>query len=240
MAATKSTPARHAAGDLRVAAVAAPVRAQVLSKLRDAILARTFAPGERLIERELCELTGVSRTSIREALRQLETEGLVVVIPNRGPVVAPEMSLDEAADLYDIRSVLEVLVCRRFATLASDEEMAALVAAADALTDAAEEGDIAAMMRRKDAMYEVLLGGTRNTVARSVLASLHQRIAYLRTTSLSRPGRAGKAAHEVRALVEAIVARDAPRAAALCEAHVHNAAETALGVLAASGGASQA
>ncbi len=199
-----------------------------------------FAPGERLIERELCELTGVSRTSIREALRQLETEGLVVLIPNRGPVVAPEMSLDEAADLYDVRAVVEVLVCRRFATRASDEEMAALVAAADALADAAEEGDIATMMKRKDAMYGVLLGGARNTVARSVLASLHQRIAYLRTTSLSRPGRAGEAAHEVRALVEAIAARDAPRAAALCEAHVHNAAETALGVLEASGGASQA
>ena len=153
---------------------------------------------------------GVSRTSIREALRQLETEGLVVLIPNRGPVVAPEMSLDEAADLYDVRAVVEVLVCRRFATRASDEEMAALVAAADALADAAEEGDIATMMKRKDAMYGVLLGGARNTVARSVLASLHQRIAYLRTTSLSRPGRAGEAAHEVRALVEAIAARDAP------------------------------
>ena len=66
MAATKSTPARHAADDLRVAAVAAPVRAQVLSKLRDAILKAPFAPGERLIERELCELTGsVARRSAR-------------------------------------------------------------------------------------------------------------------------------------------------------------------------------
>jgi DNA-binding GntR family transcriptional regulator len=219
------------AGDgLRVAAVAAPVRNQVLRNLREAIINRTFAPGQRLIERELCEMTGVSRTSIREALRQLETEGLVVLIPNHGAAVA-EMSLAEAADVYEVRGVLEALACRRFAAVASDEQITELRRVVDELSSAGDEGDIAEMMRCKDEFYDVLLSGAGNTVARSVLGSLHQRIAYLRTTSLSRPQRSVEAAREVRAVVDAMAARDPERAAALCQEHVQHAAEAALGVL---------
>ena len=63
-------------------------REQVASRLRDAIVTGRFAPGRRLVERELCELTGVSRTSIREALRELESEGLITTVPHHGPVVS--------------------------------------------------------------------------------------------------------------------------------------------------------
>ncbi|GAC1594862.1 MAG: hypothetical protein NVS3B28_25840 [Candidatus Velthaea sp.] len=68
--------------------VAAPLRQQLTDVLRAAIADGQFKPGDRLIERDLCERTGVSRTSIREAFRALEAEGLIESIPNRGPVVA--------------------------------------------------------------------------------------------------------------------------------------------------------
>src|SRR6202158_526809 len=87
---------------------AAPLRRQVLDELRQSIIAGRLAPGSRLIERELIAMMGVSRTVIRDALRQLESEGLIAIIPNKGPVVR-ELTLAEAKDLYSIRAVLEGL-----------------------------------------------------------------------------------------------------------------------------------
>jgi DNA-binding GntR family transcriptional regulator len=84
---------------------AAPLRHQVLDFLRHSIISGRLTPGSRLIERELIEMMDVSRTVIREALRQLETEGLVATIANKGPVVR-ELSSAEAKDLYAIREVL--------------------------------------------------------------------------------------------------------------------------------------
>ncbi len=73
------------------------------TRLRSAIGSGLFKPGQRLIERELCEQVGVGRTSIREALRQLEAEGLVTTIPHRGPIVST-ISVEEAEQLYDLRA----------------------------------------------------------------------------------------------------------------------------------------
>ena len=86
------------------------VRSMVAQKLREAIMSGTLKPGQRLIERELCEMTGVSRPSIREALRLLEADGLVNTVPHRGPVVST-ISLEEAKQLYAARAVLEG-ICR--------------------------------------------------------------------------------------------------------------------------------
>jgi GntR family transcriptional regulator, trigonelline degradation regulator len=91
---------------MKVSNVAAPVRLQVAASFRSAILSGRFQPGDRLIEKDLCDLTGASRTSVREALRQLETEGLVQLVPNKGPIVA---SIDpkQARSIYQVRAVLE-------------------------------------------------------------------------------------------------------------------------------------
>lgn len=215
---------------LRVSAVAAPVRAQVLHNLREAIFTRTFAPGQRLIERELCELTGVSRTSVREALRQLESEGLVVLIPNQGPVVAM-MTAEQAADLYDVRAVLEALAARRFASTATDAEIAELSAVVDRVQRLVAAGDMLEVVAAKDGFYGVLLRGPKNEIVRSVLGSLHARIAYLRATSLRRQERAVEMVDELRAIVEAIAARDPDLAAELCKQHVEAAAAAAMAIL---------
>ncbi|MBO0826774.1 MAG: GntR family transcriptional regulator [Streptosporangiales bacterium] len=217
-------------GDLRVAAIAAPLRTQVVRNLREAILDRRFTPGQRLVERELCELTGVSRTTVREALRQLETEGLVVLVPNQGPVVAT-MSLDEARDVYDVRGVLEALAASRFAASATDEQVRDLAARTDAFEEAMRSGDAAATMARKDQFYEVLLDGAGNTILRQQLASLWGRIAFLRSTSLRRAGRGNEVIAEVRAVLDAVVARDPDRAWAVSRLHVEHAAEAAFEVL---------
>src|SRR5271167_1412107 len=92
---------------------AAPLRKQVLDELRQSIISGRLSPGERLVERELISMMGVSRTVIREALRQLESEGLVAIIPNKGPIVRT-LTWEEAQDLYAIRAVLEGLAARLF------------------------------------------------------------------------------------------------------------------------------
>lgn len=91
--------------------VAAPVREQVGSQLRQAIVSGQLAPGTRLIERELCTLLGVSRTSLREALRHLEGDGLVTNIPHKGMVVST-ITWEEAEEIYEVRAVVEGLAGR--------------------------------------------------------------------------------------------------------------------------------
>src|SRR5215813_3992360 len=122
------------ANDMQIAVLAAPLRREIENRLRAAIVGGRFKPGERLIERELCEMLGVSRPSLREALRQLEAEELVTILPNRGPIVAA-LTVVEAEQLYDVRAMLEGLAARRFAETASDADIAALRQALDAFAD---------------------------------------------------------------------------------------------------------
>jgi GntR family transcriptional regulator, trigonelline degradation regulator len=217
---------------MRVGRVAAPLREQVIDVLRQAILDFRLKPGQRLIERELIEQIGVSRTTIREVLRQLAAEGLVTTIPQKGAIVVVP-SEEEAAELYEVRAALEELAVRRFVEHASDSQVAALRAALDDVERVTRSGgDIVEMLRAKDAFYEVLLKGSGNRAIHEILAGLQARVRMLRATSLSQPGRPERAVAEIRAIVEAIEARDADAAAAACAAHVNHAASTGLEALA--------
>ena len=80
----EKTDSAISSGAFRVERVAAPLRHQVIESIRNAIVTGYFKPGERLLERRLCEMIGVSRTLVREALRQLESEGLIEVVAHRG------------------------------------------------------------------------------------------------------------------------------------------------------------
>src|SRR5580704_15724302 len=116
----KSSPLLRSSSALAaIPKAAAPLRRQVLDELRQSIIAGRLRPGARLVERELIAMMGVSRTVIREALRQLESEGLVAIVPNKGPIVR-ELTRDEARDLYSIRAVLEGLAARLFVENASE------------------------------------------------------------------------------------------------------------------------
>ena len=218
---------------LRVGRVAAPLREQVLDVLRQAIVEQRLPPGHRLIERELVEQIGVSRTTVREVLRQLSAEGLVTTIPQKGAIVAVPTA-QEAAELYEVRAALEALAARRFVQCASDFQVGAL---RSALTDIEEVthdgGDVRAMRNAKDRFYDVLLKGSGSRSIYSILAGLQARVSVLRTTSLSQPGRPARAVDEIRAIVEAIEARDAEAAARACAHHVEQAARTGLDALAA-------
>jgi DNA-binding GntR family transcriptional regulator len=213
---------------LRVGRVAAPLREQVLEVLRQAILDFRFKPGQRLIERELIEQIGVSRTTIREVLRELAAEGLVTTIPQKGAIVVVPTA-EEAAEVYEVRAALEALAARNFVSRASDVDFAALRRAMQQVETVTHDGgDIQAMLRAKDGFYEVLLRGAGNGSVRSILGALQARVRMLRAGSLSAPGRPGQAVAEMRAIVEAIEARDGDAAAEAAARHVEAAAAVGL------------
>ena len=136
-----------------------PVREQTVKILREAILNFELRPGQRLVEREFINRLGISRTTFREALRQLSTEGLVTVVARRGARVTV-LSTKEAADLYEVRSALEALVITRFVERASDEEIAALENVIDDFEQTVRRtNDTLMRLNAKDQFYRVLLAG---------------------------------------------------------------------------------
>ncbi|MEV4511261.1 GntR family transcriptional regulator [Dactylosporangium sp. NPDC049525] len=205
---------------LRIERSPALIRSQVLETLRQAILDRRLAPGQRLIERELVELTGVSRTSVREALRELAAEGLVTAIPNRGTVVT-SVSAEEARQLYEVRSALEALAGRLFVEHASPAQRKALARALERVEKLVAKGQ--PILAAKDAFYDVLFDGGGNEALKSVAGSLHARVSVLRSLSMTVPGRLEHSVAELRAIVAAVDAGDAEAAAAACARHVEEA-----------------
>ncbi len=213
---------------------AAPLRQQVLDHLRETIITGGIAPGQRLIERELTEMLDVSRTVIREVLRQLETEGLVTLIPNKGPVVR-ELSPAEAQDVYHIRSLLEGLAARLFVENADDAMIAQLEAALDAVVAAYEKGDVPEVMSRKNSFYDILYHGVMSETLTSILTSLHARIWRWRAVGLTHPKRSGGRSREsirnLRAMVTAIKDRDAEAAERITREEAGGAAHEVLRLL---------
>ncbi|RJQ76087.1 MAG: GntR family transcriptional regulator [Desulfobacteraceae bacterium] len=215
---------------MRVATHAAPVRQQVLVNLREAILEGLFKPGDRLYEQTLCDLLGVSRTPIREALRQLETEELIHIIPNKGPVVR-EVTRQDAQDIYQVREMLEGLAVRLFAQVADDAAIASLEAAVQGIESCIRQKEYRVLLKRKNEFYDVLLKGCGNKVVYQVLGSLLARVTLLRGTSLAQPERPARSLEEIKKILAAIKARDPDAAYEASTAHIRQAAVAALGNL---------
>lgn len=204
---------------------------QMTEMLRDAIVTMHFKPGQRLVVRELEEWSGVSRATIRESIRQLAAEGLVEVIPQRGAIVATPTA-KEAAEIYEIRSMLEGLIGQQFVERATPAQKDDLRHAFDALRALAEEeADTSARLQAKNDFYEVLFDGADNSTVRAVLAGFQARVSVLRATTMGHPGRAEQAIAELKAIVDAVAAGDAAAAREACAAHVLSARKLALELL---------
>lgn len=216
---------------LRIVRPAGTLRGQVVDTLRAAIVEGRFRSGERLVERRVCELLGVSRTLVREALRQLEAEGLVENAPYRGPSVAT-VTAEQVQQIYEMRGALEGLAARLFVQRASDQEVAELAQSVEAIADCYRRDDDAGQRAAVESFYDLLLRGARNEMLTSAIALHRARLSWLRAISLSRRERRGTSLEEKRAIVHAIATRDAHKARALAEQHVEHALAGVLEVLA--------
>lgn len=206
------------------------LREIVLDKLRGAILNFQLLPGDRLVERDLCDRLGVSRTSVREALRHLESEGLVEFADAKGPRVAI-ITLEDACDIYELRCVLEGMIVQLFTLNAKAKDIRALERALDENREALETGDLQQVLDSVQGFYDVLLEGSGNRIAATQLRQLQARISYLRATSVSQANRRGASNQEMEKIVAAIKSGDPQAAHQASVDHVRAAAKVALDYL---------
>ena len=203
------------------------LRQKVEDAVRHAITTGLYLPGERLVERVLCEELGVSRASVREALRKLEAEKLVEIIPHKGPVVAT-ISLDEARQLYALRAILEGFAAREFALKGSDDDIADFAKAAKGLRQAVRGRSREDVLKAKTNLYDIMLANCGNALVHEILRGMHSRINILRATSLVDADRLPKSLAEINALNAAFQKRDADAAQEIASEHVRNASVVAL------------
>lgn len=210
---------------------AQPLREQVISALRQSIMEFRLKPGQRLVERELIEALGVSRTTVREALRELASEGLITVVPQRGAMVSAPTE-EEALDFYDVRASLEALIVERFVDRASPSQVMRFGAAVESFAElAGAGGTITEMLAAKDVMFEVLLQGAGSQALRHIIDGIQVRVRILRATSMSGPDRVAKSVEELRAVARAIAAHNGVLAAELYAQHIRAAAKSAMSQL---------
>jgi len=203
------------------------LRQQATDVLRKAIVGQRFRPGQHLVERELCELLGVSRTSVREALRHLESEGLIDMVPHKGPVVAT-LSSKEARNIYQVRAALEGLAGELFATNATDAQIKELRKIADTVGKVAKARDFERVLEIKSTFYEVILSGAGNDTLAQMIHSLNTRVWILRRMSLMSPNRNIDMMEEVEDILAAVEARNPVRTREACIRHVENASKLVL------------
>ncbi|MDQ6438182.1 GntR family transcriptional regulator [Mesorhizobium sp. LHD-90] len=217
------------AKNFRVERANETVRARTVDALRNAILANHFKPGDRLLERELCELTGVSRTSVREALRQLETEGLVEILVNRGPVVAVVDEL-AARDIFEMREAIETMAARLFVQRASEEEHRDILAVLEKCVESARARNRQEMLDFSERFSEILFAGCKNGLFANLYKTLRARLAFLRMTMVrsQRDDEVAKSINLLNRIISAIQRRDPEAASLACAERIKDAAEVTL------------
>jgi DNA-binding GntR family transcriptional regulator len=209
------------------------LRELTTAKLRQAILELRFRPGQHLIERDLCERTGVSRSCVREALRHLEAESLVERRGARGLFVS-SLTASEARQIYEVRAAIEPEMGRLFAERATAENIAALRQVVKRLEKAQESSSVGAYAELLNEFYDTLIMGAGNDVARRILVSLRARVTYLRTVTATRTTktRTRETVQLLKAIATAASQRDGDLVARRCRAFVERSAAFAFKVLA--------
>lgn len=208
--------------ELRIVENPTLVREHALDKLRNAISRGLYPPGMRLVERELCEALGVSRTSVREALRQLQAENLIEVGKRRNITVAVISSKD-AEDIYLMREMLETLAVKRFVARADENAIKKLVRIHKELRKVLNKGDVRELALMASEFYETILVNSDSKVIADMARQLLTRVNYLRMRSMAEPHRLEDGIHEWDRLIEAIVAGNANAAAKAMSEHLANA-----------------
>jgi DNA-binding GntR family transcriptional regulator len=183
------------------------LREKILENIRDAILKGTLKAGERVSEPDLAERYGISRTPIREAFRQLESEGYLTVVPRKGAVVTA-LSERDVEEFYSIKSILEGYAARLAAEKLTDKDIDRLKAINDRLAKLATAGDVKTFFRIHNEFHEQFIRASGNEKLLELIQQLLKKFDRLRIASLSLPGRMEISVQEHEKIIDAFVERD--------------------------------
>jgi DNA-binding GntR family transcriptional regulator len=184
------------------------LRQQVTDSLRDSILSGTLKPGQKLIERELCEAMQISRTVLREALQHLEAEGMIVNAPPKGRAVAA-ISQDDAKEIYGIRRAMERMIAESLSGTATRAQIAELRQKLERLNSVAAFQNA---VEAEDEFIATMLKASHNRIAAEILSQINNRVMILRRRPAGNLTDIGSRRAELHALMSAIDA-GSPKAA---------------------------
>lgn len=207
------------------------LRDMVQERMRDAIIEGHFKPGERLVERPLCDQLGVSRTVVRETIRYLEAEGLVEILPGRGPIVA-RMNWEDARQIYEIRRMLETAAARKCADNIAKERAARLRDALARLKQEFSTKTPGGLFRATAGFYAEIFEGAGHHIAWEIVQRLNGRISRLRMMTLSSSERSRPGPEHMQAICDAITSGNAALAAKAVEHHLDDTSSIAERLLA--------
>ena len=187
------------------------LREKILETIRDAIMSGGLKPGEKVAEPELAERFGISRTPIREAFRQLESEGYLSVIPRKGAVVA-SFSPRDVEEFYAIKSILEGYAARKACEKLTPKELEKLSAINEKLRKLATDGDIKHFFKIHNDFHDLFIRAASNDKLHEMISGLLKKFQRLRVASLSKPGRMQVSVDEHEKIIEAFRNKDAVQA----------------------------
>ena len=202
-----------------------PLRDVVFNTLRQAILRGELKPGERLMEIQLANKLGVSRTPIREAIRKLELEGLVLMIPRRGAEVA-EITEKSLRDVLEVRDALEVLCVDLACDRISDEDIESLKEAAKEFELALQGGDVTEYAEADVKFHDIIYHATDNQKLIQLLYNLREQMYRYRVEYLKRKEVHKILLEEHEHIIECIEKKDKEAAKIAISTHIENQAKT--------------
>ena len=198
-----------------------PLRDVVFNTLRKAILTGELKPGERLMEIHLANRLGVSRTPIREAIRKLELEGLVIMIPRRGAEVA-QITEKSLKDVLEVRRALDALCVELACDRISAEEEVLLEEACDEFQRATETKDTTIIAKADVAFHDIIVQATNNQRLIQLINNLSEQMYRYRFEYIKDEIRHDSLVNEHRIIYESIVKRDKKKAAEIAKLHIDN------------------
>ena len=197
------------------------IRDSVFSILRNAILEKKLGPGQRLIERNIAEQLGVSRTPVREAIRKLELERLVTHIPRKGVVVS-EFSQEDIEEIFLIRAALEALICSIAATKIKPKELERLSSLAKQIADEQNKGNLKKSNQLNDTFHEIIYRAANSPRVYNLFSTLREYIIKFTQVGYAKPGRPEEVWQEHIEIIEALRNHDSSKAEAAAKRHVEN------------------
>ena len=198
-----------------------PLRDVVFNTLRQAILTGELKPGERLMEIHLANRLGVSRTPIREAIRKLELEGLVTMIPRRGAEVA-QITEKSLKDVLEVRRALDALSVELACDRITPEELNTLSEACDAFEAAAETHDPKKIVQADVALHDIIVQATNNRRLIQLVNNLSEQMYRYRFEYIKDTSRHETLVEEHRIIYQSIVKKDKKTASDAAKTHIDN------------------